>query len=405
MSESNSKVLRVNMLGAFSMNFNQVTLDEEQQRAKKLWVLLEYLLANRKRSNTQERLAELLWGDEDIADPANALKNLVYRLRQFLSEKFNDFETQFILYERGAYSWNNHIECVIDFEQFEDYYRLVKNSDLDEAVLYEYLSKAVELYEGLFLAHSSGVNWVIPLQKYYHRIYIECVTLYSEFLIRANMHHEIIRTCQKALSIDPFEEILHKLIIQALISVGKSKEALLHYEQVNEMFYSELGVRPSAEITDLYRSIVKTAYAVEIDLFVIQKEIMASDEDKGAFFCDYEVFKHIYRVIARSSMRTGEAVFFALLTLIDRRHGQSVNLEDRYWGDYMTLLQKTIADSLRKSDVVSLYSPRQFVLILPAITYENSKMVLGRLVASYVRQNHNSNITLDVKVQPIEPIS
>lgn len=400
-----SELLKVNMLGAFSITFHGITLDEEQQRAKKLWMLLEYLLANRKRSNSQERLAELLWGDEDIADPANALKNLVYRLRQFLAEKFEDNATQFILFERGAYSWNNHIECELDFELFEETYRTVKSQRLDEEMKIAELEQAISLYSGYFLTHSSSVSWVIPLQKYYQRIYIECITMYSEILEKRKNYNEIIRVCQKALSVDSFEEILHKLIIQSLISLGKSKEALLHYEQVNELFYNELGVRPSTEITDLYRSIVKTAYAVEIDLSIIQKEIMSSDTETGAFFCDYEVFKHIYRVVARSSMRTGEAVFFALLTLIDRRHEQPVNLEDRYWNDYMKLLEKVIGDSLRKSDIVARYSPRQYVLILPAITYENSKMVLGRLVSYYVRQNHNSNITLDVKVQPIEPVT
>ena len=400
-----AETLKVNMLGAFSITFHQITLDEEQQRAKKLWTLLEFLLANRKRSNPQDRLAELLWGDEDIADPANALKNLVYRLRQFLAEKFDDVETQFILYERGAYSWNNHIDCELDFEIFEEAYRVVKSPHLDEEARIEQLNMAISLYSGYFLAHSAGVSWVIPLQKYYQRIYIECITMLCDILEQREQYGEIIRVCQKALFIDSFEEVLHKLIIGSLIKLGKNKDALMHYEQVNELFYSELGVRPSAEITELYRSIVKKAYAVEIDLSVIQKEVMSSDIDTGAFFCDYEVFKHIYRVIARSSMRTGEAVFFALLTLIDRRHEQPSNLKDQHWGEGMRLLEKVIGDSLRKSDIVSLYSPRQYVLILPTITYENSKMVLGRLASNYVRQSRNSSITLDVKVQPIEPVS
>lgn len=83
------------------------------------------------------------------------------------------------------------------------------------------------------------------------------------------------------------------------------------------MFYSELGVKVSDSITNLYREITKSVSNVEADLRIIEQQLHESEAVPGAFFCDYEVFRNIYRIQSRSILRTGQSFMLALLTVSD----------------------------------------------------------------------------------------
>ena len=77
MSEVNG--LKITMFGKLSISYNNITLTDESGRIKKVWPLIEYLLANRGRTLSPDKLFEVLWHDEECDNPTGALKNLVYR--------------------------------------------------------------------------------------------------------------------------------------------------------------------------------------------------------------------------------------------------------------------------------------------------------------------------------------
>ena len=81
-----SNILRINMLGEFSLTYDDNVIDDNGSRSKKLWMLLEYLLVFRGREVTQNEIIDLLWPDEDVTNPANTLKVLIHRIRQMLDQ-------------------------------------------------------------------------------------------------------------------------------------------------------------------------------------------------------------------------------------------------------------------------------------------------------------------------------
>ena len=51
----------------------------------------------------------------------------------------------------------------------------------------------------------------------------------------------------------------------------------------------------------------------------IKDELREETEEKGAFYCDYQGFRDVYRVLRRGMERNGQSVFLVLCTLTDTK--------------------------------------------------------------------------------------
>ncbi|MDR3551743.1 MAG: BTAD domain-containing putative transcriptional regulator [Clostridia bacterium] len=394
-----ASLIEIAMFGGFSIQTAGEALTDSAGRTKQLWTLLEYLIANRLNDISQEKLIEILWEDEACSDPANALKNLVYRLRSLLKMLGGENSPEFILFKRNNYCWNNALHCAIDTEEFEKSFRAAKAGGLsDEERMSRYL-RAVELYKGDFLPKSSSQDWVISRSTYYRNIFIECVKGVCELLIQFKHFEEAEMICQKALSIEPFDESLHALVINLYLAAGSRQKAVAYYEYASEMFYEKLGVKFSDPIRSLMRGVTKTVNGVEKDMDIIEDGLRESGEINCAYFCNYEVFKSIYRIEARMAERFGQSVFVVLLTL---EADGGVEKQDVL--DAMQVLKSIILKNLRKSDVVSRFSNTQFILMLPALTFENGKLVLNRIVRKYNEECRRRSIRLNTRLNPLKPV-
>ena len=69
----------------------------------------------------------------------------------------------------------------------------------------------------------------------------------------------------------------------------------------------------------------------------------------------------------------------------------------------MELLRDVLVGSLRRGDVVSRYSPSQYIAMLPTVTYENSDIIVKRIRKAFSEVYKGSVVTLECKVTPIEP--
>ena len=83
------------------MTYNGIILDDSRIKSDKL---LSYIISHWNSNISVGELSDALWNDEESDNPANALKNLVYRARSILKKNFGQIE--FIKTGRGYYSWN-----------------------------------------------------------------------------------------------------------------------------------------------------------------------------------------------------------------------------------------------------------------------------------------------------------
>lgn len=391
--------LYIRMLGAFTLNAGDVSIDDSANRSRKMWNLLAYLIVKRGKAVSQQELIDALWPDEESQNPLNALKTLLYRIRMLLSPLQDALGEELILSQRGAYSWNASVPCKVDMEDFETFCRHAETDGLDPAKRIECYRKAVALYRGDLLPKLSTEFWVVPLQTHYHSLYLSSVKAYAGLLEQAGLYSEMAQICTQAVSIDNLDEGLHCQLIRALLCQGEDLAALGQYETATNLLYRNLGVKPSEELRSLYLEIMKTRKALETDLGVIQDQLREAEAKPGAFICEYGFFKEAYRLEARRAQRSGMSVFIGLITVSNLK-GEIPPLDQL--NATMDQLLGAIINSLRKGDVVSRYSGAQFVIMLPGVTYESGEMVMNRIVNNFYRQNHRRSVTLHYKLQQLD---
>ena len=208
--------------------------------------------------------------------------------------------------------------------------------------------------------------------------------------------------CKAANLIEPFEESIHEALIHAWVMQGSFQKALEHYEYVNKLLYQELGVKPSNRLRSIYRDIIKTVSHVETDMDIIKEDLRETILASNSFYCEYEVFKNIYRLEARSAARTGRSAFLALLT---------VSTQDQQIPDQKLLnlgmesLLNTICESLRRNDVVSRFSATQYVVMLMSLTYESGQTVLNRIITKFRKNYPHIPLLIHSNLQPLDPLT
>lgn len=389
--------LQIRMLGGFSISCAGNIIDNSSNRSKKVWTILAYLVNFRKREVPQLELIELLWPDGVIESPANALKTLLYRVRAALSDLKVINGKKLIRSRRGSYFWNNDFPVIIDTEEFESL-KTKAGLETDNAAKLAYQQKALELYRGDFLPNAEGV-WAVPISAKFHSDYIDMVYDTITMLKEKSRYEEIAQICRKAVVIDPYDEYLHQALIRTLIKLGAQQEALLHYDYVNNLFFSQFGVTPSDELQLLYREINKTYNGVEHDLNIVKGNLREDTIKPGPFFCEYEVFKDIYRLEVRVSARTGQVAYISLISLTGP---DGLALELKELNTSMERLKKTILSSLRQGDVFARYSVSQYLLMLQSASLEKSRIIISRIISNYKRAYPKSKTVIHFMVSPLD---
>mgnify|MGYP001178193817 FL=1 len=306
--------LEVSLSGRFNASLGQVPLFKNAERSRQVISLFVFLLLHRFENISQERIIEALWPEDESDDPVNALKNLVYRLRKVISCHGTLDGNDCVVSKNGTYAWNCDIPCYIDVEEMERLWQNAKDNKLPVPERIDLYKKALSLYRGRFMEDFYFEGWVAPIASYYQNIYMNCLYEVIKLLNEEKRYEEITHLCEAAISMEPYEETLHENLLKSLINSGKKGRALEHYNYISKKFYKDLGVKLCDSIRCLYKELINDLKSSETDITTIKEE-MNDPEAKGAFLCDYEIFKCIYRLESRTAERAGQSVFLCLLTM------------------------------------------------------------------------------------------
>lgn len=78
--------IRIQMMNTFTIYINEIQADHMVNKSRKGVALMQYLILNREQPVPNQRLLAALWSEEKSANPENALKTLVSRLRALLNQ-------------------------------------------------------------------------------------------------------------------------------------------------------------------------------------------------------------------------------------------------------------------------------------------------------------------------------
>lgn len=392
-------VIQVKMLGGFTITMDGKSMSDSDNRSRKAWSLLSYLIIKRRGDVSINELFHAVWQDGMQDNPYGALKTLVFRVRKML-EAAGFPSQELILSRKGAYMWNPDWELNVDADRFEALCRRVMDPEEEGKDTREAGRQAFELYQGMFLPKSADESWAAPLASYYCGLYKKLVIHMAEELLMEKDYDQVEEICLRAIEIDKFVEEFHYYHIYGVYRNGEQQRALERYKAVTDMFYRERLMTPSERFKELYKVISSSEQEVVTNLEAIQEALGGEWgvlEDQGAYQCEYAVFKRLVQLERRGVERSGDSVYLCLLTVGDRK-GRTLKSEIQ--ARAMERLRGAIQNSLRSSDVYARYSVSQFIILLTSATCENSEMVMNRILStfnkSYVRKDVAVNYSLDV---------
>lgn len=394
----NGPTLQVQMLGQFTLRYGDRTISDSDDRSRRVWSLLAYMLYNHGRSFAQEELIHLYWSNsEKSADPGNALKSIFHRIRTALDKLQPGLGRLLIRRKAGRYFWNNVMPLSLDIEDFEAHFHAAEAAGDDDVRLAEYQS-ALALYAGDPLPRMTDEIWTIPIVAYYHSLYTRAAAGAIELLEKQERTAEAVALCRRAIHIEPYQEDLYEHLMRGLLRTGDMKGAMSVYEEMSEQLFAHFGVMPSETLRTLYRQATRTVNDRTLTMDEVCSQLAEPAPHGGAMVCEYDFFKILYRAEARSIARNGHSANICLLS-VSGKDGEM--LARRSLDPAMNNLQVLVQNNLRRGDAIARCSISQYIILLPQANYENSRMVADRLVSAFYRRYPHSPARLRYTVQPL----
>lgn len=394
----NGPTLQVQMLGQFTLRYGDRTISDSDDRSRRVWSLLAYMLYNHGRSFAQEELIHLYWSNgEKSADPGNALKSIFHRIRTALDKLQPGLGRLLIRRKAGRYFWNNVMPLSLDTEDFEAHFHAAEAAGDGDVRLAEYQA-ALALYAGDPLPRMTDEIWTIPIVAYYHSLYTRAAAGAIELLEKQERTAEAVALCRRAIHIEPYQEDLYEHLMRGLLRTGDMKGAMSVYEEMSELLFAHFGVMPSETLRTLYRQATRTVNDRTLTMDEVCSQLAEPAPHGGAMVCEYDFFKILYRAEARSIARNGHSANICLLS-VSGKDGEM--LARRSLDPAMNNLQVLVQNNLRRGDVIARCSISQYIILLPQANYENSRMVADRLVSAFYRRYPHSPARLRYTVQPL----
>ena len=382
-----TKTIHFELLGSFSCR--EARDGEKKNRAgRKAMSFLQYMIVNHTRNISSEELIRQFWAEQSN-DPANALKNMVFKVRGMLKEMFPDQENLLVTLP-GCYAWNPAVRLELDAEQFEQNCLALRKHSGELNL--EKLLVSIALYKGDFLSGNDS-DWAISLRRYYQTLYLDLCKMTLPLLQKQERWTEVISICEQAGMVDLSGDTFIVYQMQALISMGHPERAVQVYRSFRELLWQEFEIGPAEQVEQIYmlaESMCKNnGYGQDILKLVAEGGLDGS----RAFFCTFSVFQSIVALEKRHLSRTGEKSSLAIVSL-----GNKVTPTTD-----ARRLERILLEGLRTGDPVARLDAGSYILMLTGATVENARMVMDRLDRTFHKIYSHSKACISFRVSPLEP--
>ncbi len=372
--------INIRLFNGFEITRGDKPILESLSNTRKTKLFVAYLLVNRDRPITHQELFELLWSGEDYANPATALRTLLYRFRALIDKEGADALAGAIISHRGTYQWNKDLDVSIDALDFQSLADAGLNPTISAMRRKEYLIKAIEMYKGTLLPDFSSEPWLIAKSAYYRDLYVEAVLAYIEILKGDNQNAKIVQLCEDALELAGTSEILDLECQIAKLSIANpdvsNRDSVLEYYN---------------EVRDLSIKLQDEADRMQAEL---QEEII----DQQAFICDYRTFKELYNLQRRMQSRSKATIFLGLVYV---RCGEPDEADILYEEKIVSNIVGICQRMLRVGDAICRKADNEIAILFPAESYEDAVGVLERLKAAS-KERTNEDVVIVYRVRPLK---
>jgi len=243
----------IRLFGALEIEEGPRTLGARDLGGARPKQVLEILLAARGHRVSTDRLADLLWGDQQPQDPPGSLQTFVSVLRRRLAPD-RDRARELVITETEAYRFASDL-VALDLDCFDQL--LERSAHEPTHAARRSLERALALVRGDVLEDEPYASWAQDLRGTYRgRVlgaHLEAAdAALAELDYKAGLAH-----AEAAAALDCFSERAQRTAMLALYALGRQHHALATYREFRARLDRELGLEPTSETRMLEAAILR----------------------------------------------------------------------------------------------------------------------------------------------------
>lgn len=391
-----SETYYVKTFGGLEITNDNVTVNIVELFGKQLVNLLQVLLFHSEKPVQKDELIDILWPESK--NPSSALKFSIFRLRSELNEIDFFKDKEVIVTTRKGYILNPNLDWNIDFVELQKAYNQInEGAELLDEKEFKIARKIFRLYQGRFYASPSQLHWILQKQEVFRQMYVKTMMRTSCYLYTQKRYDEMMLMNYQAVLIEPFNEGLHYYYMKGLVATRNYREALKYYDELNDIFLSELGTALSKRFKQLYDIIIADhAKEENKDMETIMRELSNRDQQNQGFFCSYEIFKYFYELLLKMSVRNEQNYYLIMLQFSDG------TLDYEKVGVDFDRVKRLVSSCLRSNDLFTRTSETQLLLLVDCQTEENAHLIIQRISNKFYSIFRKKNYRMNYSVHKAE---
>lgn len=391
-----SETYYVKTFGGLEITNDNVTVNIVELFGKQLVNLLQVLLFHSEKPVQKDELIDILWPESK--NPSSALKFSIFRLRSELNEIDFFKDKEVIVTTRKGYILNPNLDWNIDFVELQKAYNQInEGAELLDEKEFKIARKIFRLYQGRFYASPSQLHWILQKQEVFRQMYVKTMMRTSCYLYTQKRYDEMMLMNYQAVLIEPFNEGLHYYHMKGLVATRNYREALKYYDELNDIFLSELGTGLSKRFKQLYDIIIADhAKEENKDMETIMRELSNRDQQNQGFFCSYEIFKYFYELLLKMSVRNEQNYYLIMLQFSDG------TLDYEKVGVDFDRVKRLVSSCLRSNDLFTRTSETQLLLLVDCQTEENAHLIIQRISNKFYSIFRKKNYRMNYSVHKAE---
>jgi DNA-binding SARP family transcriptional activator len=248
--------LQIHTLGGFQAEGAQGPVDDDwlEQRPGQLF---KYLVCERRRTVTSDRIAEALWPEAGVDEGRNRLRHYVHVLREKLEpDRANRSPARFVVARRGGYVFETQ-GVWVDTDEFEREARagLAAHAQGLKESASVHLADALRVYRGPFMAEDPYVEWALEERERLGELAARALHAQIQICIAFGRLEAAADHVRRLADMEPFDTDVQKLFIEVCLRRGRRSEAFRRYSFFKKRMLDAFGQAPDFELAEMERGL------------------------------------------------------------------------------------------------------------------------------------------------------
>jgi SARP family transcriptional regulator, regulator of embCAB operon len=249
--------VRIQLAGRVTVESAQTVVDERLLYGSQARHIFVILVVERNRPVARDELADALWPHGLPRTWAAALRGVVSKVRAFLTAA--GLPESAAAYDGfGAYQLHLPPDVVVDIEfaysAMETAEQMLCEGNPARAIALAEYARAVAVRP--FLLDAQG-RWVDGVRDRLREVLLWALCVLSEGYAQRGRYQLAARTAEDAITLEPFRERAHQLLMRVHAAAGNPAEALRVYDRCRRLLDKELGIYPAAETAALHLELLR----------------------------------------------------------------------------------------------------------------------------------------------------